>query len=92
MDKLLYVLIVYAVISVVNLAMYGADKSRAKRGARRIPERVLLGVSFCGGAVGGLAGMTLFRHKTKHWYFWLVNILGLLWQAGVAVLLAVLAL
>ena len=51
---------------------------------------MLLGFSFCGGAVGGLPGMTLFRHKTKHWYFWLVNILGLVFMAGLAVALILL--
>lgn len=74
--------VVFAVISVVAFALYGADKSRAKRGAWRIPEKVLLGFSFFGGAVGGLLGMCLFRHKTRHWYFWLVNVVGIVWQAA----------
>ena len=47
-----------------------------------LPEgKLLLGLGFFGGSVGALAGMQLFRHKTKHWYFWAVNIAGLLWQA-----------
>lgn len=72
-----------AVMSLIGLILYGADKARAKRGAWRIPEKVLLGVSFFGGAVGGLLGMILFRHKTRHWYFWAVNFVGLLWQIAV---------
>ncbi len=24
---------------------------------------------FCGGGIGGIAGMYIFRHKTKKWYF-----------------------
>ena len=72
-----------AVMSLIGLILYGADKARAKRGAWRIPEKVLLGVSFFGGAVGGLLGMLLFRHKTRHWYFWAVNLVGLLWQIAV---------
>ena len=76
--------IILAVLSAIAFILYGADKSRAKRGAWRIPEKVLLGFSFFGGAVGGLLGMLAFRHKTKHWYFWAVNILGLLWQAALA--------
>ena len=71
-----------AVLSAVAFILYGVDKSRAKRGAWRIPEKVLLGLSFFGGAVGGVLGMAAFRHKTRHWYFWAVNILGLLWQAA----------
>ena len=58
-----------AAISLIAFILYGADKSKAKRGAWRIPEKVLLGFSLLGGAVGGLLGMLLFRHKTKHWYF-----------------------
>ena len=74
-----------AVISLITLILYGADKSKAKRRAWRIPEKVLLGFSFLGGAVGGLLGMVLFRHKTKHWYFWCVNFVGLLWQIGLLI-------
>ncbi len=86
----MYLAIVSAVLAVISLAafvLYGADKSKAKRGKWRIPEKVLLGVSFFGGAVGGLLGMTLFRHKTKHWYFWAVNLIGLCWQAAAIVLI-----
>ena len=52
-----------------------------------IPEKVLLLLSFFGGAAGGLLGMLLFRHKTRHWYFWAVNFLGFAWQAAALVLL-----
>ncbi len=86
------VLIVFLVISLITFFTYGADKSKAKRGAWRVPEKVLLGMSFFGGAAGGSLAMALFRHKTKkeHWYFRAVNILGLLWQVGVLVALLVL--
>ena len=87
--SLIVVLAVYAAVSVAALIAYGADKWKAKRGKWRIPEKVLLRLSFFGGAVGGLSGMLLFRHKTRHWYFWFVNIVGLAWQAGLAVWLAV---
>ena len=45
------------------------DKSCARRGAWRIPERVLFGVALLGGSAGTWAGMYLCRHKTRHWYF-----------------------
>ncbi len=90
MQTAVYVLIAYAAISIVAFILYGADKAKAKRNAWRIPEKVLLGFSFLGGAVGGILGMLLFRHKTKHWYFWVVNILGLAWQAALAIFLATL--
>ena len=76
-----------AAISLIAFILYGADKSKAKRGAWRIPEKVLLGFSLLGGAVGGLLGMLLFRHKTKHWYFWCVNFIGLAWQIGLLIFL-----
>ena len=82
-------LCVIGVISLVAFFLYASDKAKAKRGKWRIPEKVLLLLSFFGGAVGGLSGMLLFRHKTRHWYFWFVNIVGLAWQAGLAVWLAV---
>jgi uncharacterized membrane protein YsdA (DUF1294 family) len=78
-------LILYAVIGVIALGFYAADKRYAIRHAWRVPEKVLLGLGFFGGAWGALLGMKLFRHKTKHWYFWAVNWIGLLWQAGLLV-------
>lgn len=78
-------LAVYAVLSVIAFCMYAADKKKAKKGAWRIPEKVLLGLGFLGGAIGALLGMKLLRHKTKHWYFWAVNIAGLLWQIALPV-------
>lgn len=69
--------IIYAafvgVMSLTAFALYGADKRKAKKGAWRISEKALLLTSVFGGAIGGLLGMSLFRHKTKHWYFVLIN-------------------
>ncbi|MBQ8310909.1 MAG: DUF1294 domain-containing protein [Clostridia bacterium] len=79
----IWLLYAYAGISLIALVAYGADKWRAKRNRRRTPESVLLGLGFFGGSVGALLGMSLFRHKTRHCYFWAVNLLGLIWQAGV---------
>ena len=59
-------ILVYWLI-LVNLAafiLYGADKSFAKKGARRIPERTLLLWAFLGGSVGAFLGMKIFHHKT----------------------------
>ena len=82
-------LIVLGVVSLINFCLYAADKSKAKRGEWRIPERVLLGFSFFFGAIGGYLGMLLCRHKTKHWYFHAINIIGLIWQIVAAVYLFV---
>jgi uncharacterized membrane protein YsdA (DUF1294 family) len=47
----------------------GIDKSKAKHHAWRIPEKELFLISLLGGSIGTWAGMYIFRHKTKHWYF-----------------------
>lgn len=56
----------------MNLAAFtamGMDKSKAKRGAWRIPEKTLFLFSFLGGSLGSLVGMYTFRHKTRHMKF-----------------------
>lgn len=70
-------------VSLVAFFAYVIDKEKAKRGAWRIPEKVLLTLSFIGGAVGGYAAMNLVRHKTQKWYFHFVNVIGLAWQGCV---------
>lgn len=69
-------------VSLVTFILYCVDKYKASHGLWRIPEKVLLLFSFFGGALGGLLGMHLVRHKTRHWYFHVVNILGAIWQVG----------
>ena len=68
--------------SINSFYLYAIDKRRAKRGAWRLPERMLLSAGFIGGALGALVAMQLLRHKTRHYYFYLVNILGLAWQVA----------
>ena len=84
------VFIVYlAAINVLTFCVYGADKRRAKiPGARRVPEKTLLGLAAIGGSLGALAGMRVFRHKTRHWYFRYGIPATLLAQAAAAVFLA----
>ena len=87
-----YFLIFVAAMSLISFILYGADKSKAKRNKWRIKEAVLLGFGFFGGAPGALLGMSAFRHKTKHWYFWAVNFLGLVFIAVVIYVLYTLGL
>lgn len=69
-DNLLWLFIGYLVsMNVMGLAVMGIDKSRSRRHAWRISEKALFWVSILGGSIGIWAGMYLFRHKTKHWYF-----------------------
>ena len=70
------------VINAVTFAVYGIDKYKAKKGAWRIPEKTLFLLPIIGGSVGALAGMYIFRHKTKHWYFKLGIPVILLCQAA----------
>ena len=62
-------LIYLAVMNLAGVAVMASDKSRAINGKRRIPEKSLFLMSILGGSIGTWAGMYLFRHKTKHWYF-----------------------
>ena len=64
-----YVICYLAAINLVTFLVYGIDKLRAKRGAWRIPEKTLFVLPLLGGSVGAIAGMKVFHHKTKHWYF-----------------------
>jgi uncharacterized membrane protein YsdA (DUF1294 family) len=93
MKQEILLIIVFAAIafmSIVSFILYGVDKRKAKREAWRIPEAVLLGWGFFGGACGALCAMKFFRHKTKHWYFWAVNILGLILHIAAIVAILVL--
>ena len=63
-------LIIYLIfINIVGfMAMY-IDKQKAKRGSWRIPENTLFIITAIGGGVGTIAGMHVFRHKTKKTLF-----------------------
>lgn len=66
---ILAALVYLALVNVIAFAVYGADKRRAKKDKRRVPEKTLFLLAIIGGSVGALAGMYTFRHKTRHWYF-----------------------
>jgi uncharacterized membrane protein YsdA (DUF1294 family) len=75
-------LLLFLGLSLLAFVLYGTDKHKARKGLWRISEKTLLLTSFLGGALGGLLAMQLFRHKTRRWYFYAVNFLGLAWQIG----------
>lgn len=67
--------------------IYGIDKSKARKGAWRIPEKYLLSFAFlCGGFGAWLAGVT-FHHKTRKWYFKTVWFLGIVTTLGILYLI-----
>ena len=63
------ILAVLAVLNLVSFCLMAYDKRCAKSGKRRVPEKTLFLAAACFGGLGGVLGMTLCRHKTKHWYF-----------------------
>ena len=72
-------------MTVYAFVLYGVDKSRAKKGARRISERRLIAVTVLGGAIGSGLGMLAFRHKTRKKKFYVtVPVFTVLTVAAVA--------
>ena len=57
--------------------IYGIDKSKARRGAWRVPEKILLIVAFTWGGFGAWLAGIIFHHKTRKWYFKTVWFLGM---------------
>lgn len=63
-------LIIYLLlINAASFLLMLADKRRAVKKCWRIPEARLMLCAAMGGSVGALAGMYLFRHKTRHLKF-----------------------
>ena len=58
-----------AVLNLVSFSLMAWDKHCARAGKWRVPEKTLFAAAGCFGALGGVLGMVLCRHKTKHWYF-----------------------
>lgn len=59
-------LVYLCIINALAMLLMLIDKQKAKKNKWRIPEKSLLGCCAIGGSLGGLIGMYLFRHKTKH--------------------------
>lgn len=66
------------VINFITFFIYGLDKAKSSRNARRISEKTLWTAALVGGSIGALVGMKIFRHKTKKISF----------QAPLAIILA----
>jgi len=71
MEGIMYIIFVayLVVINLIAFAIMGLDKNYAAKGKWRIPEKTLFLPVLLGGGIGGVLGMSVFRHKTKHWYF-----------------------
>ena len=68
----------YAVASVVAFALFGWDKTAARRGRPRINERTLHAVTLAGGFLGAWSAQRVFRHKTRKRTFACVTFLAAL--------------
>lgn len=85
MKVLLWIFI--AVMNVLSYLLMGLDKRAAQDGRWRVPEKTLFLVTALFGGLGGVLGMHVFRHKTKHWYFRVFFPVLLIVQIAVLVML-----
>lgn len=69
MDVIATIISYFILMNLVGFAAMGIDKFKAKKRAFRIPEATLFILALFGGSLGTTAGMFLFHHKTRHWYF-----------------------
>ena len=81
-------LVAMLVMSLINFAAFGLDKSRAQNEGWRIPEKTLHTFSMLGGWPGALVGQRYFRHKTQKMSFrmtlWMIIAIHLI-MVGVCV-------
>ena len=89
MEYYLIALIVVGAMSVITFLTYLIDKRKAIKGAWRVPEKVLLLMSLLCGGIGGYVAMFVCHHKTRKWYFHVVNILGIVISIALVVALFV---
>lgn len=83
---MLMLLIVLLITNLLSFGLMWYDKRCARRGKWRVPEATLFLACACFGGVGGVLGMNLLRHKTRHWYFRLFFPLMLIIQIVLLVL------
>ena len=69
MNAAALILVYLIAINIIGFTAMGVDKARARKRLWRIPESTLFVLALIGGSVGSIAGMYVFRHKTRHWYF-----------------------
>lgn len=55
----------FLLINMLTIAIYGVDKTAARKAMRRIPEVTLLTFGAVGGWPGAILGQRFFRHKTQ---------------------------
>ncbi len=77
----LLIYVIYLIImSIICFALFVVDKKLAILDKNRIKEKALLFYVVYGGAIGGLLGRIIARHKTKKIYFSIVIYMALILQ------------
>ncbi|BAZ51910.1 cold-shock DNA-binding domain protein [Nostoc sp. NIES-4103] len=75
-------LIVYPLMSFITFTLYADDKSRAKQGRWRMPEKTLHLCEFFGGWLGAFVAQSKLHHKSSkvsyQIVFWMIVILHIL--------------
>ncbi len=64
----------YGLMSLITYAVYASDKTAARQGRRRVPERMLHILSLLGGWPGALLAQQNLRHKSSK-----IRFLALFW-------------
>ena len=77
----------FLVWNVIVFLLYGIDKWKAIGGKWRISEKTLICAAFCMGAVGAMAGMQIFHHKTRKHMFGALVGLALILNVGILILI-----
>ena len=79
----------YLVTSLSCFVAYAIDKSAARNGGWRTPERTLLLLGLVGGWPGGVLAQQWLRHKTAKgsfqqmfWFTVVANVAGFLWLSS----------
>lgn len=69
-NRLLAVIIFFATVNMIAFLIMFYDKYKSRNPiAERIPEGILFFMAVAFGSVGVYAGMIIFHHKTRKWYF-----------------------
>ena len=66
---MIFVCLGIVIVGIAGFISMFIDKRKAIKNKWRIPEKNLFLIAILGGSIGSIAGMHIFRHKTKHWYF-----------------------
>jgi len=69
-NKLFYILIFFLAMNLIAFLIMLVDKNKSQRQeSERVSEGVLFFLATLFGSLGVYAGMFVFHHKTRKWYF-----------------------